>query len=318
LKYLAQRVVAIIPTILVVSILIFVLMRVLPGDVATMILLGPDGSGTVNPQEVADLREKLSLDRPLPLQYLEWIGGMLRLDAGNSLWSRQPVFSELASRAPLTVQLGLMSTVISLVIALPTGILAAVKRGTWIDYSSRLFAIAGLSIPSFWVGVLIILALVTYFQWTPPLGYVGITQNPWVNFQQLIWAALSLGYIQAALVSRMMRSSLLEVMREDYVRTARAKGIRESRVVLMHAVKNAMLPVITIIGLGLAQIIGGTVVIETVFNLPGVGRFMVDSINHRDYPVVQTLTFLFAVVFATANLVVDFFYTWLDPRIRFS
>lgn len=192
------------------------------------------------------------------------------------------------------------------------------KQGTWLDYGSRIFAIIGLSVSSFWIGVLLILFLVTYFSWTPPLGFVNFIDNPVKNLQQLIWAAIALGYIQAALVSRMMRSSLLEVMREDYVRTARAKGIDERRVIVRHALRNAMLPVVTIIGLGLANIIGGTTVIETVFNLPGVGRCLVDAIAHRDYPVVQTLVFLFAVIFAMANLIVDLMYVQLDPRIRLS
>lgn len=316
MKYLVSRVTTIIPTLLIASLIIFWLMRVLPGDVAQMILIGPEGSGSAQPADVAKLKAQLGLDDPLPIQYLAWVGGLLKLDVGNSLWSREPVFKELFSRLPLTMELGLMASTISLCIALPTGIIAAVKRGTWMDYASRIFAIIGLSLPSFWVGVLIILALVSWFGWTPPLGYVDFIDNPLTNLQQLIWPALALGYIQAALVSRMTRSSLLEVLREDYIRTARSKGIRESNVILGHALKNAMLPVVTIVGLGLAQIVGGTVIVETVFNLPGVGRFLVDAINHRDYPVVQTLVFLFALIFAVANLAVDLIYTRLDPRIR--
>ena len=307
-----------IPTLLIVSWVIFWLMRILPGDVAALILLGPGGEGSPSPQDIAQLREQLGLDRPLVLQWLDWMVGMFTLDVGPSLWSGEPVFKELFTRLPLTIELGVMATTTSLMIALPMGIIAAVKRGTWMDYASRVFVLGGLSIPSFWVGVLIILALVTFFGWTPPLGYVSLTKDPVVNFQQLIWAALALGYIQAALVARLVRSSLLEVMREDYIRTARAKGIRDRNVVIKHALKNSMLPVITVVGIGLANIIGGTFIVETIFSLPGVGRFMVDAINHRDYPVVQTLTFIFALMFALTNLVVDMAYGILDPRIRLA
>jgi len=296
--------------------MIFWLMRILPGDVATLILIGPDGQGQPTPEDVARLKEQLGLNQPLVLQWADWMLGMMTLDVGPSLWSGQPVFDELFRRLPLTVQLGIMTTVTSLLIAIPMGIIAAVKRNSWMDYASRIFVLGGLSIPSFWVSVLTILALVTYFDWTPPLGYVSLTEDPFVNFQQLIWAALALGYIQAALVARMTRSSLLEVMREDYIRTARAKGVRDRNVVMKHALKNSMLPVITVVGIGLANIIGGTVIIETIWNLPGVGRFMVDAINHRDYPVVQTLTFIFALIFALTNLFIDLVYGVLDPRIR--
>jgi peptide/nickel transport system permease protein len=309
---------SVIPTLLIVSWVIFWLMRVLPGDVATLILIGPDGQGHPTPAEVAALREQMGLDQSLPVQWIDWMVGMFRLDVGPSLWSGEPVFKELFRRLPLTIELGIMATTTSLLIAIPMGIIAAVKRGTWMDYASRVFVLGGLSIPSFWVGVLIILALVTFFGWTPPLGYMALTENPVVNFQQLIWPALALGYIQAALVARLMRSSLLEVMREDYIRTARAKGVRDRNVVIRHALKNSMLPVITVIGIGLANIIGGTVIVETIFNLPGVGRFMVDAINHRDYPVVQTLTFIFAFIFAVTNLSVDLAYGVLDPRIRLA
>lgn len=309
---------SVIPTLLLVSWMIFWLMRVLPGDVATLILIGPEGTGQPTPAEVAALKEQLGLNQSLPVQWLDWMVGMFMLDVGPSLWSGEPVFKELFRRLPLTIELGVMATTTSLLIAIPMGIIAAVKRGSWMDYASRMFVLGGLSIPSFWVGVLIILALVTWFGWTPPLGYMGFTENPVVNFQQLIWPALALGYIQAALVARLMRSSLLEVMREDYIRTARAKGVRDRNVVIKHALKNSMLPVITVIGIGLANIIGGTVIVETIFNLPGVGRFMVDAINHRDYPVVQTLTFIFAFIFAVANLSVDLAYGVLDPRIRLA
>ena len=294
-------------------------MRVLPGDVAQLILMGPEGEGgAARAEDIAKLRGELGLDDPLIVQYLAWMGGVITLSPGDSLWSGEPIFDELFSRFPLTLELGILATIVSLIIAIPTGIISAVKAGTPLDYFARVFAIVGLSVPSFWVAVLILLVMVTYFDYFPPLGYMDFFEDPAKNIQQLIWAALSLGYIQAALVSRMMRSSLLEVLREDYIRTARSKGRTERAVILRHAMKNAMLPVVTIVGIGLANIIGGTVVIETVFNLPGVGRYLIDAIGRRDYPVVQTLVFFFAMIFALANLLVDLVYVQLDPRIRLA
>ena len=318
MKYLVRRLVSTIPTLVLVSAIIFWLMRILPGDVATLILVGTDGMGTPTPEEIATLRSELGLDRSMVVQYLAWIVGMAQLDVGNSLWSGQPVFHELLRRLPLTISLGLLATTLSLLLAVPLGIIAAVKRGTWIDFVARTFALGGLSIPNFWVGMLMILALVTYFGWTAPLGYVSLTQNPWQHFQQLIWPALALGYNGAALMSRLVRSSLLEVMREDYVRTARSKGLNDRDVIIRHALRNSLLPLITVLGISLAGIISGTVIMETVFTLPGVGRFMVDAIKHRDYPVVQTLTFVFAAIYTLANLTVDLAYSVLDPRIRLT
>ncbi len=316
MKYFASRVASLVPTVLLASAGIFLLMRVLPGDVAKMMLIGPEGTGTPRPEDIAALRAQLGLDRPLAIQYLDWLLGIVRLDVGNSLVTRQPVFTELFRALPVTLELGLMATLTSLVISIPLGVVAAVKRGTWMDYAARIFSLAGLSVPTFWVGMLMILVLVQFFHWTAPLGYAELLDDPVKNMQQLIWPIMALGYAQAGLVSRLVRSSLLEVLREDYVRTARSKGLKESDVIVRHALRNSMLPVITVIGLGLANIVGGTVIVETVFSLPGVGRLMVDSINKRDYPVVQTATFIFALVFALANLSVDLLYAVLDPRLR--
>lgn len=318
MKYVTNRLLYLIPTLVLVSMIIFVLMRVLPGDVATLMLVGPEGTGTPTEEQIANLNAQLGLDRPLPVQYLDWMSGMMRLDAGTSFWTGQPVFSELFRRLPLTLELGIITTFIGTGLAIPLGVIAAVKRGSWIDYTSRIFAIGGLSVPSFWAGILIILALVKFFGWTAPLGYSGPFEDPAANFSQMIWPALALGYSHAALVSRLVRSSLLEVLREDYIRTARSKGLKESKVIAGHALRNSMLPVITVIGLGLANIFGGTVVMETVFSLPGVGRFMVDAINHHDFPIVQTLTFMFAIIYAVMNLAVDLSYGVLDPRIRLA
>ena len=317
-RYIVRRLIFLVPTVIMVSLIIFGLMRILPGDVARMILIGPGGEGVAREEDVAKIRETLGLNRPLAVQYVDWLWGVITLDAGKSLWSSEPVFRELGRRIPLTTEIALLATAISLLVAIPTGVLSAVRQGTWIDYSTRVFSIAGLSLPNFWVGTLIILLLVYQFRWTPPLGYVSFFEDPWKNIQQVIWPALALGYSQAAIISRMTRSSLLEVLREDYVRTARAKGLAEKAVIIRHAIRNALLPVITLAAVQFGYVLGGTTVMETVFNLPGVGRFLVDAIGHRDYPVVQTLVLMFAMIFVLINLVVDILYTQLDPRIRFA
>jgi len=317
-RYVTRRLVFLVPTVLFVSVIIFVLMNILPGDVAQMILIGPQGEGAAKAEDVAKIKSQLGLDRPLAVQYADWMLGVITLDVGRSLWSNEPVFEELAKRFPLSLELALMSTTIALLIAIPSGVIAAVNRGTWMDYSSRVFSIVGLAMPNFWVGTLIILLLVYQFGWTPPLGYVGPMEDPWKNFQQLIWPALALGYGQAAIISRMMRSSLLEVLREDYVRTARAKGLGFSAVIIRHGIRNALLPVVTLVSIQFGYILGGTVVMESVFSLPGVGRYLVDAIAHRDFPVVQTLVLLFAMIFVLINLITDIAYTKLDPRIRLA
>ena len=220
MKYVTQRLISIIPTLFIVSLIIFGLMRVLPGDVAQLILMGPEGEGgAARAEDIAKLRGELGLDDPLIIQYFAWMGGVITLNPGDSLWTGRPILEELFNRFPLTLELGILATIVSLIIAIPTGIISAVKQGTPLDYFARIFAIVGVSVPSFWVAVLILLVMVTYLDYFPPLGYMDFFEDPVKNIQQLIWAALSLGYIQAALVSRMMRSSLLEVLREDYIRT---------------------------------------------------------------------------------------------------
>ena len=316
MRYVAQRVTYLVPTLFLVSIIIFFLMRILPGDVATLILMGPDGTGMPSQEDIARLNAELGLDRPLAVQYFDWIWGLLQLDAGNSLWTGRPVFSELGSRLPLSLELGIITSMLSLLIGVPLGVIAAVKRETPIDYVARIFAIGGLAVPNFWIGILLILALVTFFDWVPPLGYKGPLEDPQAHFQQMIWPALALGYSSSALIARLTRSSMLEVMREDYVRTARAKGLRNSTVITRHVLRNALLPVVTIVGISVAGITCSTVIMETVFSLPGVGRYMVTAITQRDYPVVQTLVFIFAIAYALANLLVDLSYMFLDPRIR--
>lgn len=316
-EYIFRRLLLMIPTLLGVSLIIFTIMRVIPGDVAALIATR-GGEGIATEQEIADLRQKLGLADSLPLQYVKFVGGLLKLDVGDSLWSGRPVINELVSRLPLTLELAVVSVLISLIIAVPIGVLSAIRQDSWVDYLFRVVSIAGLAMPNFWIGVLIILFLSLYFRWIPPLGYTDVFVDPWKNLQQMIWPAVALGYRLSAIVSRMTRSTMLEVLREDYIRTAWAKGLRERAIIFRHALKNALLPVITITGIQLGGLMGGTVIMESIFTLPGVGRLLIDSINQRDYPVVQTIVIMLAFIFASVNLIVDLAYAWLNPRIRYS
>jgi peptide/nickel transport system permease protein len=314
--YVAKRVLLIVPTLLGVAALVFFIMRVIPGDV-TLLILGGDQAGRIDPAQIAAMKHQLGLDQPLLVQFGRWLWGVLRFDFGTSLWTGQPVIQELLIRLPLSLELALLASMVSVLIAIPLGMLAAVRQDSWVDYVVRVVSIGGLAIPSFWIGILCILLLVIYFGWGPPLEFTPPWVDPWANFQQMVWPVLTVGYRYAAVTTRMTRSTVLEVLREDYIRTAWAKGLRERAVVIRHALKNAMLPVITLVGTEFAFLIGGLVVTETVFTLNGVGRFVVDAVAHRDYPVVQALVFLIAFSFVIVNLLVDLTYAWFDPRIRY-
>jgi len=315
-QYIIKRVLLMIPTLFGAALLVFLIMNVIPGDIA-LLIIGGDQGGDINPQELAKLREQLGLDRSLFVQFFSWVWDVMRFDFGTSLWTGAPVMEELAIRFPLTLEVAIAATIVSTLIAIPLGTIAAIRQDTWIDYVVRIVSIGGLAIPSFWTGILIILFLVLMFEWSPPLEYVGITEDPWQNLNQLIWPIVSVGYRYAAVTTRMTRSTVLEVMREDYIRTAWAKGLKEKIVVAKHTLKNAILPVITIIGTEFAFLIGGLVVTETVFTLNGVGSFLVDAIAHRDIPVVQSLIMLIAFAFVFVNLIIDLIYAWIDPRISY-
>lgn len=316
-RYLLRRLLATLPVLIAVSLIVFVIMRVAPGDVAQMILSGESGT-SASPQEVRQLRQQLGLDRPYYVQYLAFLGDLVRLDPGPSLWTSQPVMLELGRRIPITLELALLAVAISWAIALPTGVLSAVFQDTWVDYVFRVVCVAGLALPAFWTGTLLLLLLAQQFHWMPPLGYVSPLDNPRLNIQQFIWPALIIGYATAAILSRITRSAVLEVLREDYVRTARAKGLRGAVVVGRHVLKNALAPVLTLSAVQMGNLLGGAVISETIFTLPGVGRFLVDAILHRDYPVVQTIVILFGVVVVALNLLTDLLYAWLDPRTRYT
>jgi peptide/nickel transport system permease protein len=313
--YIIKRLLLIIPTLFGAATLVFLIMRVIPGDVALLILGGDQGQ--IDQKQLDAMRQQLGLDQPLIVQFGTWLWGVIRLDFGKSLWTGQPVIEELLIRLPLSLELALLATMVSVIISIPLGMLAAIRQDTWVDYVVRVVSIGGLAIPGFWVGILCILFLVIFFGWGPPLEFTPPWVDPWANFQMMVWPVVTVGYRYAAVTTRMTRSTLLEVLREDYIRTAWAKGLRERAVVIRHALKNSMLPVITLIGTEFAFLIGGLVVTETVFTLNGIGRFVVDAVAHRDYPVVQALIFLTASSFVIVNLLVDLTYAWFDPRIRY-
>lgn len=313
--YLIQRIALVIPTLIGVAILIFFMLRVLPGDVVEVKLRGDGGNVT---QEMVDReRKRLGLDQPLAVQFGDWMKGLATLDLGKSMWTGRPVSEEIGSRLELSLQVAIMATFVALLIALPLGTLSALFKDTWIDYLIRILTMGGLAMPSFWLGMLIILALIFTFNWVPPITFTSIYVDPLENIAQLIWPALAVGYRYAAVVARMIRSSIIEVMREDYIRTARAKGMAERVVVIRHAMRNAMMPTITVIGLESAFLIGGLVVTEQVFNLNGIGRLFVQAVSKNDFTLIQGLVMLIALVFILVNLFIDLLYATLDPRIRY-
>jgi len=315
-QYILKRLLLMIPTLLGVAVLVFVALRVAPGDVVE---LKYAGTGTYAPKEALDReRAQLGLDKPLWHQFISWMWGIVRFDFGTSMWTGRPVVHEIAIRLELSLQLALMATIVAILLSIPLGTLAALKQDTWVDYSVRVFSIAGLAMPSFWLGILIILGFLIIFQWLPPLTFTSFWVDPKANLAQLTWPALAVGYRYSAVATRMTRSAVLEVLREDYIRTARAKGLWEKVVLVRHALKNAMLPVITVIGLEFAFLVGGLVVTEQVFNLNGIGKLFVESIAQRDYIMVQTLVLLISFVFIFVNFTVDLFNAWLDPRIRYQ
>ena len=315
-RFLVRRLLMAIPTLFSCMVLIFVMLRVLPGDIVEAKLRG-DG-GNVSQQVIEQERHRLGLDKPLPLQFATWVAGAAVLDLGTSMWTGAPVSEEIGTRLALSFELAVLATLIAVVIAVPLGITAALWRDTWVDYVIRAISVGGLAIPAFWFGMIIILVLLNTLNWLPPINYIPFFKDPAGNLTQMIWPALAVGYRYAAMVTRMLRSSLIEVMKEDYIRTARAKGVWKRLIVTRHAMRNAMLPTVTVVGLEFAFLIGGLVVTEQVFNLNGIGRLMVDAVTRNDFTMVQGIVLLGATVFVVTNLVVDFLYALLDPRIRYS
>ncbi len=310
------------PTLFGAALLVFLMMRLVPGDVCEVRMAG---FGSFVDQEAIDIcREELGLNDPLYVQFFQVIKGYFTLDLGTSMWTGKPVTYEIGLRFQLSLELAIMATVVAIAFAIPLGTISAVKQNTWIDYVVRTFSIAGIAMPSFWLGIMIILGLLITTQawfgqpWMPPIVYVSPFEDPLGNLSQLIWPAVATGYRYSAVATRMTRSALLEVLREDYVRTARAKGLLEKVIINRHALKNALLPVVTIISIEFAFLIGGLVVTEQVFNLNGLGKLFVESVLSLDFTLTQQLVMLVVVIFVFTNFVVDVLYAWLDPRIRYS
>lgn len=315
LRYIINRLLLMIPTLLGVAVLVFLMLRMMPGDIVELKLLAEGGN--VDVATLAAERARLGLDKSMWSQFVDWMVGLFTLDFGISMWTGRPVVEEISSRLELSMQVALMATFLAIIIAIPLGTLSALFKDTWIDQVIRVFAIAGLAVPSFWLGMIIILVLLLNFNWIPPLTYTPIYEDPWRNLSQLIWPAMAVGYRYSAVSTRMMRSTILEVLQEDYIRTARAKGVLERLVITRHAMRNAMLPVITVIGLEFAFLIGGLVVTEQVFNLNGLGKLFVETVTRGDFTMVQALVMLIAGFFIIINFIVDLLYAVFDPRVRY-
>ena len=313
LPYLLRRLATMVPVLLVVSVVVFSLIHLTPGDpVAIMLREASD------PATAAALRTALGLDRPLPIQYLTWLGRAARGELGRSIRTNQPVTQAILERLPVTLTLAAAATLLALAVALPAGIVSAVRRNSLADVAGTVAALSGVSLPNFWLAILLIFVFSVTLGWLPPLGWVSPVRDPWGGLRSLVLPAVTLGTAMAAVVMRMTRSSLLEVLQLEFVRTARAKGLREGRVVLRHALRNALIPVVTVVGLQAGALLGGAIITESVFALPGVGRLLVDAIFQRDFPLVQGVVLFLALNFLLVNLVVDLAYAVLDPRIRYD
>ena len=314
-SYVAQRLAVALLTLLGMSLVIFVLLRLAPGDIVDILF---SAAGYVDPHDKQAIMQDLGMDRPYWVQYVEWIRGIVSGDLGKSYRYELPTWQLIRPLLPVTLELAALAIVIAVVLGVPTGVVSAIRQDSGLDYVLRVLSLAGLSMPSFWLAMVIILGLVAWFDWIPPMTYVSPSQNLRLHLLQFLLPALAVGYRSSALIMRITRSALLEVLREDYIRTARAKGQSPSLVVWRHALKNAMLPVVTVIGIEFAFMIGGLVVTETVFNLPGVARFLVQAIQWRDYPMVQNLVLFISIVVILSNLAVDLLYGVLDPRVRYG
>ncbi len=314
-KYIIRRLLLLVPTIIGVTILVFLLIRLMPGDVVQQI---SGETAVLSEEQRQEVRKELGLDRPVVQQYFVWMSEIFRGDLGNSLQTKVPVATELKNRLPVTLELGALALVLSLCVSLPIGVYAAIRQDTILDYVARSGAIAFLSIPSFWMGTMVMVLPSKWWGWAPPLQYKDLWVDPWQNLYMLIIPAAILGMLLSGTVMRMTRAQMLEVLRQDYVRTAWSKGLRERTVVTRHAIKNAFIPVVTIVGLQIPILVGGTVILESIFGIPGVGRYLLFSIGSLDYPVVQAINLIVALVVVLTNLAVDITYAYLDPRIRYA
>lgn len=320
--YIAKRTLMFIPTMIFVTVVVFIILRIVPGDPALTLLSGQGDesgdAGGVTQEELDELRAYLGTDRPIVVQYGDWVWSMLQLDFGISYWWDTPVVDDLKYRFPITLELTVLAVLLASIFAVPLGVISAIRQDSIGDYAGRLITISGIALPNFLLAILIVFFLSKWFEWIPPLGYENLWEDPWTNLQQLMFPAIALGYSNMAFIARVTRSAMLDVFREDYIRTARSKGLGELAVVSRHALKNAMLPVVTVSGYEFGRLLAGTVIIEVIFLVPGVGRFLIDSIFHRDFPAVQAVVVILALIVLVLNLLLDIMYAWLDPRIRYS
>ncbi|MGD9617558.1 MAG: ABC transporter permease [Alphaproteobacteria bacterium] len=321
-RYIIRRLLLVIPTLFGAATLVFILMRLVPGDICLVRLGG--GGTSFTAEALAACHAEIGIDRPWLLQYFDFLWGLITLDLGNSMWSGKPVIVEIATRLPISIEVAIVATLVSIIVAIPLGTISALKQNTWIDLAVRTFSIAGLATPSFWLGIMSILIVLDVTQalfgspWMPPIDYVPLWEDPIRNLSIVMLPAITIGYRYAAVSMRMTRSAMLEVLREDYIRTARSKGLMRRVIINRHALKNAMLPVVTVIGIEFAFLMGGLVVTEQVFNLNGIGRLMVLSVQNQDYTLTQALVMFVVTIAVLSNLVVDLVYAWLDPRIRLA
>ncbi len=310
--YVLRRVVIAIPSLLIASLIVFTLPRLIPGDVVQL-MFEEKGYG----KDLEEMRAKLGLNRPIAVQYADWLGRVVRGDLGESLWTRQAVLDQVGQRLPVTLTLGFEALLVAIAIGVPIGIIAAVRQDGLVDFVARSAAILGLSIPAFVTSIVVILLPAIWWGWSPVTTFVRFSTSPLAYVLQFVLPAVIVGVASAAAIMRLTRGMLLEVLRHDYVRTAWAKGLRERVVVLKHGLKNAVIPVVTVLGLQVAQIAGGAVIVETIFGIPGMGQFLVEAIVQRDYPVIQGINLLIVLIIVGTNLLVDLTYALLDPRIRY-
>ena len=315
-QYALKRVGLFIPTVLLLTIIVFTLMSLIPGDPALAIL--SDGEGSYTQRELDNLRHELGTDRPIAVQYVDWIGGVLKGDFGDSLWFNAPVMTELKHRIPRTLELAVLAIVLAVGLSVPLGVLSAIRPDGWLDHASRVFSLVGVSIPNFLAAILLILFLVRTFGWLPPLGYAELWNDPMTNLKQMAFPALALAFYDMAFIARVTRSSMMEIIREDYMRTARAKGLSERVVLMRHGLKNAALPILTMTGWQFGRLFEGAIIIETIFLIPGMGRILIEAVFQFDFPMIQAVIVIIGVGILTINLAVDLLYGWLDPRIRYG
>lgn len=316
-EYIAKRLILFLPTALLAALIVFTLVRIVPGNAIDALVESDQSSFEFSKADRERIQAELGLDRPLPVQFLTWAAKAVRFDFGTSFWSKTSITGLIRERMARTISLALLGFFIAVSWGVTSGVISAVKRDTWIDNVVRVITVGGLSMPAFFMAVMLFWVLIHWFNWIPPLGYRSFVEDPGQNLKQIIAPALILGYGAGASISRLTRSQLLEVLREDYVRTARAKGLHENVIIVRHAVRNALLPVVTVAGLLIGSLLAGTVIVEQVFAIPGMGNLLITAINRRDYPLIQGCVWVISLLFMTSNLVVDMAYGWINPRVRY-